>query len=103
MMKKKPETAEKHDKAVDSEKQPLLYHLMGLRTLLMHWGAAILIGFIATFYFLCEPLMNFIIDSTGTYRAGLISMLSLMVFSTIVMQFVITAAHKERKKIETVH
>ena len=62
MMKKKPETAEKHDKAVDSEKQPLLYHLMGLRTLLMHCGAAILIGFIATFYFLCEPLMNFIIS-----------------------------------------
>ena len=58
MMKKKPETAEKHDKAVDSEKQPLLYHLMGLRTLLMHCGVAILIGFIATFYFLCEPLMN---------------------------------------------
>ncbi len=49
------------------------------------------------------PLMNFIFDSTGTYRSGLISMLCLMVFSTIVMQFVITAAHKERKKIETVH
>lgn len=48
------------------------------------------------------PIMNFIFDTTGTYRSGLISMLCLMVFSTIVMQFVITAAHKERKKIETV-
>ena len=61
-MQKKPEKAVRHDKAVDSEKQPLLYHLMALRTLLMHCGAAVLIGFIATFYLLCEPLMNFIIS-----------------------------------------
>lgn len=59
-MKNKPEKSIKHDKAVDSEKQPLLYHLMALRSLLMHCGAAILIGFIASFYFLCDPLMNFI-------------------------------------------
>ena len=61
-MEKKPEKVKKHDQAVDSEKQPLLYHLMALRTLLMHCGAAILIGFIASFYFLCEPLMSFIIS-----------------------------------------
>ena len=59
-MKNKPEKSIKHDKAVDSEKQPLLYHLMALRSLLMHCGAAILIGFIVSFYFLCDPLMNFI-------------------------------------------
>ena len=59
-MEKKPEKVKKHDQAVDSEKQPLLYHLMQLRTLLMHCGIAILVGFIASFYFLCNPLMNFI-------------------------------------------
>ena len=61
-MKKKPEKAVSHNDSVDSEKQPLLYHLMALRTLLMHCGIAILIGFAAAFYFLCEPLMNFIIS-----------------------------------------
>lgn len=61
-MKNKPEKAVRHDHAVDSEKQPLLSHLMALRTLLMHCGIAILVGFIAAFYFLCEPLMNFIIS-----------------------------------------
>ena len=61
-MEKKTKKAARHDNAVDSEKQPLLYHLMALRTLLMHCGAAILIGFIASFYFLCEPLMTFIIS-----------------------------------------
>ena len=61
-MEQKTKKAARHDKAVDSEKQPLLYHLMALRTLLMHCGAAILIGFIASFYFLCEPLMSFIIS-----------------------------------------
>ncbi len=59
-MKKKPEKSVNHDKAVDSEKQPILYHLMGLRNLLMHCGIAILIGFAASFYLFCEPLMNFI-------------------------------------------
>ncbi len=59
-MKEKPEKAKRHDQNVDSEKQPLLYHLMALRTLLMHCGIAILVGFIGSFYFLCEPLMSFI-------------------------------------------
>lgn len=57
---KKPKQADAHNSAVDSEKQPLLTHLMALRTLLMHCGIAILVGFIAAFYFLCTPLMNFI-------------------------------------------
>ena len=59
---KTPEKKANHNNAVDSEKQPLLTHLMALRTLLMHCGVAILIGFIAAFYLLCEPLMNFIIS-----------------------------------------
>lgn len=59
---KKPEKKVKHNDVVDSEKQPLLTHLMALRTLLMHCGIAILLGFISAFYFLCEPLMNFIIS-----------------------------------------
>ena len=49
-----------HNDAVDKEKQPLLAHLNALRKLLMHCGIAILVGFVAAFYFLCEPLMNFI-------------------------------------------
>lgn len=61
-MKKKTEKSVSHNDSVDSEKQPLLYHLMALRTLLMRCGIAILIGFAASFYFLCEPLMNFIIS-----------------------------------------
>ena len=59
---KKPEKKANHNNAVDSEKQPLLTHLMALRTLLMHCGVAILIGFIAAFYLFCDPLMNFIIS-----------------------------------------
>ena len=59
-MKNKPEKSVTHNQSVDSEKQPLLFHLMALRTLLMHCGIAILIGFVAAFYFLCEPVMNFI-------------------------------------------
>lgn len=65
---KKPKQAGAHNSAVDSEKQPLLTHLMALRTLLMHCGIAILVGFIVAFYFLCTPLMNFItapIDARG--------------------------------------
>lgn len=61
-MEKKTKKAVRHDNAVDSEKQPLLFHLMQLRTLLMHCGAALLIGFIVSFYVLCEPLMTFIIS-----------------------------------------
>ena len=48
------------NEAVDNEKQPLLAHLNALRKLLMHCGIAILVGFAAAFYFLCDPLMNFI-------------------------------------------
>ena len=61
-MKKKPEGTASHNQAVDSEKQPLLSHLMALRTLLIHCGIAILVGFVGAFYFLCEPVMSFIIS-----------------------------------------
>ena len=48
------------NEAVDKEKQPLLAHLNALRKLLMHCGIAILVGFVAAFYFLCKPPMDFI-------------------------------------------
>lgn len=51
-----------HNEAVDNEKQPLLAHLNALRKLLMHCGIAILVGFVGAFYFLCDPLMQFIIN-----------------------------------------
>lgn len=46
------------------------------------------------------PIMNFIFDTTGTYHSGLIFTLCLMVASTVIMQFVISAAHRERRKTE---
>lgn len=61
-MKKNPEKVSAHNESVDSEKQPLLTHLIAMRKLLISCGVAILIGFVAAFYFLCEPLMAFIMD-----------------------------------------
>ena len=58
-MKKKKEAISQND-IVDNEKQPLLAHLNALRKLLMHCGIGVLAGFILAFYFLCEPLMQFI-------------------------------------------
>lgn len=59
---KKTEKTIARDESVDSEKQPLLSHLLALRKLLMSCGIAILIGFVAAFYLLCDHLMAFIID-----------------------------------------
>lgn len=61
-MKKQPEQTASRKDVVDSSRQPLLAHLMALRKLLMSCGIAILVGFVAAFYFLCEPLMDFIIS-----------------------------------------
>ena len=60
-MKQKKDALSQNE-AVDHEKQPLLAHLNALRKLLMHCGIAILAGFIGAFYFLCDPLMQFIIN-----------------------------------------
>ena len=60
MKKKNAEKAEKQNRDVDAEVQPLLYHLMALRKLLTACLIAVLAGFVVSFYFLCEPLMRFI-------------------------------------------
>lgn len=50
----------RHDQEVEDKKQTLLTHLMALRNLLIHCFAAVLIGFVASFYLLCSPIMAFI-------------------------------------------
>ena len=45
---------------VNSQTQPLIAHLMAARHTLIHCIAAVAVGFVAAFYFLCDPLMDFI-------------------------------------------
>ena len=54
--------ASEHDAGVKEKAQPLISHLMALRKLLTAVAIAIIVGFVAAFYLLCEPLMNFIIS-----------------------------------------
>ena len=65
---------------------------------------AFLMGLMVSFntlgYSVGSPLMNLIFDMTGTYSGGLIFMAGFLVVVAVVMQFVITAAHKERKRVE---
>lgn len=51
-------------------------------------------------YSVGSPLMNLIYDITGTYSNGLIFMACFMAAVAVAMQFVITAAHKERVRVE---
>ena len=60
MRKKNTGRSGSHDESVNAEVQPLLYHLMALRKLLIACVIAVLVGFVGAFYFLCEPLMRFI-------------------------------------------
>jgi len=53
-------------------------------------------------YSVGSPLMNLVYDITGTYSNALIFMAYFMVAVAVVMQLVITAAHKERAKVEAV-
>lgn len=65
---------------------------------------AFLMGLMVSFntlgYSIGSPLMNLIFDMTGTYSGGLIFMAGFLVVVAVVMQFVITAAHKERARVE---
>ena len=49
-----------HDKNVNAGTQPMLYHLMALRRVLIFCAIAVLVGFVGAFYFLCSPIMHFI-------------------------------------------
>ena len=46
------------------------------------------------------PLMNFTFDRLGSYTPAMIAMGIIMAITAIIMQFVITAAHKDRATIE---
>ena len=65
---------------------------------------AFLMGLMVSFntlgYSVGSPLMNLIFDMTGTYSGGLIFMGCFLIVVAVVMQFVITAAHKERARVE---
>lgn len=56
---KKKENAS-HDQQVDENAQPLLAHLMAMRKLIVSCVIAVLIGFVVSFYFFCDPLLDFI-------------------------------------------
>ena len=51
-------------------------------------------------YALGSPVANLCYDITGSYNIALYGGAALMVVATVVMQFVISAAHKEQKKVE---
>ena len=56
---KKSKTAHTQDE-VQQLNQPLISHLMALRKLLVSCAIAIIAGFVISFYFFCDPLMDFI-------------------------------------------
>ncbi len=47
------------------------------------------------------PVMNYVYDVLGTYTPAMLVLCGLMAVVAVVMQLVITAAHKERKLRET--
>ena len=60
----------------------------------------LLVSFNTMSYAVGSPLMNTIYDLTGSYSAGVVLMLICLVFAATAMQFVITAAHRERERVE---
>lgn len=52
--------SKKEKKAAAGDAQPLMQHVMALRKVLLVSLGAVLVGFIGVFYFLCNPIMNFI-------------------------------------------
>lgn len=51
-------------------------------------------------YSIGAPLMNYVYDVCGTYSGGMLVMAGVMVVVAVIMQLVITAAHKERQRVE---
>ena len=60
MNKKKSAAVSEHDAGVTGNTQPLIAHLMAFRKLVIAILIAVLVGFVAVFYFFCDPLMKFI-------------------------------------------
>ena len=69
-----------------------------------HKSYAFLMGLMVSFnttgYAVGNPLMNLAYDLTGSYTNIMVVMCGIMVAVSVVMQFVITAAHKERARVE---
>ena len=51
-----------HDEQVKEQVQPLLSHLLAMRKLVMSCLIAVVVGFVVAFYFLCTPVMAFIVQ-----------------------------------------
>ena len=60
MNKKKSAAVSEHDAGVTGNTQPLIAHLMAFRKLVIAILIAVLVGFVAVFYFFCDSLMKFI-------------------------------------------
>lgn len=60
MSKQQPAVLSEHDADVTGNTQPLISHLMAFRKLVISVLAAVLVGFVIAFYFVCSPLMKFI-------------------------------------------
>ena len=61
-MKKNDKNTAANEDRVQSNAQPILEHLMAMRKLIVSVAIAVLVGFVGAFYFLCTPLMNFIMS-----------------------------------------
>ena len=66
---------------------------------------AFIMGLMVSFntlgYAVGVPVMNVVYDVLGTYTPAMLALCGLMAVVAVVMQFVISAAHKERKLRET--
>ena len=69
-----------------------------------HRSYAFLMGLMLSFntlgYAVGAPIMNYFFDKTGTYTGVMLVMACMMVVVSILMQLVISAAHKVRKEVE---
>ena len=69
-----------------------------------HKSYAFLMGLMLSFntlgYAIGAPIMNWFFDKTGTYTGVMVVMAFMMIGVAILMQLVITAAHKVRSEVE---
>lgn len=72
-MKKKKAAKGSHDQTVENDKQTLLTHLLAMRKLLIFCVAAVGVGFVVSFYFLCEPIMDYILQPLLTRNLTIIT------------------------------
>jgi len=60
MATKLPHAQTEHNEAVTEKKETIMSHLMAMRNLLVRIAIAIVVGSVASFYFVRDPLMKFI-------------------------------------------